>query len=199
MSAFSRLTTSSFKLLTCLALGTVGIIVSNLSFATDPTPASSPIASASAQTKTPWSKLSNEQKTALAPLQSEWEKLDEPRKQKWLLIASKYNQQKPEEQQRFHERVRAWVALSPEQKMQVRDNFARAEKITPEKRSLQWQEYQQLSDEKKLELASQSKAKKTVTNLPPETQRNTKPVPPIKKPAAPVVNSGASSASSTNK
>jgi hypothetical protein len=197
VSAFFRLTMSSFKFLTCLALGAVSIIVSDLSFATDPTPASS--ASASTQTKTPWSKLSSEQKTALAPLQSEWEKLDEPRKQKWLLIASKYNQQKPEEQQRFHERVRAWVALSPAQKMQVRDNFARAEKITPEKRSLQWQEYQQLSDEKKQELASQAKAKKTVTNLPPETQRNTKPVPPIKKPAAPVVNSGASSASSTNK
>jgi hypothetical protein len=188
---------SSFKLLTCLALGAVGTFVSDSSFATDPTTASSAIASA--QNKTPWSKLSTEQKTALAPLQAEWGKLDETRKQKWLLIASKYNQQKPEEQQRFHERVRAWVALSPEQKMQVRDNFARAEKITPEKRSLQWQEYQQLSDEKKQELASQAKAKKTVTTLPPETQRNIKPLPPIKKPAAPVLNSGASSASSNNK
>jgi hypothetical protein len=168
-----------------------------LSYATDPAVSSSSIATG--QSKTPWNKLSSEQKTALAPLQLEWEKLDEPRKQKWLLIASKYNQQKPEEQQRFHERVRAWVALSPEQKMQVRDNFARAEKITPEKRSLQWQEYQQLSEEKKLELASQAKSKKTVTTLPPETQRNIKPLPPIKKPAAPVVNSGASSASSNNK
>lgn len=133
-----------------------------------------------AQAKPLWATLSPQQRLALAPLAPVWDSMDEIRKRKWLEIANKYAAMKPDEQARVQERMQTWMKLTPEQRMQARENFARTTQIKPERKSAQWQEYQQLSDDQKKHLASEASKKKSVTNLPPESQRNVKPLAPIK-------------------
>lgn len=134
----------------------------------------------SKSTKPLWVELSAQQKLAIAPLSPEWDRMDETQKKKWLKIANKYPAMKPDEQARVQERIRAWVKLSPEQRMQARENFARTTQIKPEQKSAQWQQYQQLSDEQKKQLANEVNRKKSITNIPPESQRNAKPLAPIR-------------------
>ncbi len=150
-----------------------------------PNVTSSPIATTSAA-KPFWLTLTPQQKLTLAPLASEWDKMDEIHKKKWLEIANKYASMKPDEQVRVQERMQAWVKLTPEQRMQARENFARTKQIKPEQKSAQWQEYQQLSEEQKTRLANEANKKKSITNLPPESQRNVKPLAPIKAGPKPV-------------
>lgn len=133
-----------------------------------------------------WQDLTPAQQVALAPLQSEWDKLTGMRKKKWLDIASRYASMKPEEQDRMHERMEEWVKLTPEQRSQARRNFARAQKLDPSQKSAQWEEYQQLPDEQKKELADKAAtvSKKQVVNLPTPAQSKIKTVEPIKHPHA---------------
>ncbi|WP_377701225.1 DUF3106 domain-containing protein [Pseudoduganella sp. UC29_71] len=77
-----------------------------------------------------WKDLTPAQQRALEPLSGEWNKLEGLRKQKWLEIANRFASMKPDEQQRVHERMRDWLRLTPEQRRQVRENFARSQKIT---------------------------------------------------------------------
>ena len=145
---------------------------------------SAPLASTHASSiinaKPLWTALTAQQKLALSPLAPEWDKLDEIRKKKWLEIANKYASMKPDEQVRVQERMQTWMKLTPEQRMQVRENFARSKQIKPEQKSAQWQEYQQLSEDQKTQLANEAGKKKSLTNVPPESQRNVKPLAPIK-------------------
>jgi hypothetical protein len=136
-----------------------------------------------------WASLTPQQKSTLAPLAPEWDKIDEIRKKKWLEIANKYTSMKPDEQARVQERMQTWMKLTPEQRMQVRENFARTKQIKPEQKSAQWQEYQQLSEEQKIQLANEANKKKSITNLPPESQRSIKPLAPIKTGPKPVPSS----------
>lgn len=137
-------------------------------------------ASTSLAAKPLWVTLAPQQKLALAPLAPEWDKMDEIRKKKWLEIANKYASMNPDEQARVQERMQAWMKLTPEQRMQARENFARTTQIKPELKSAQWQQYQQLSEDQKKQLANEANRRKSVTNLPPESQRNIKPLAPIK-------------------
>jgi hypothetical protein len=162
----------------------------SLAFASDSTPlanalpttspATKPVLPIAAQSTPLWVTLTPQQKLALAPLSGEWDKMDATRKKKWLEIANKYPSMKPDEQVRVQERIRDWVKLSPEQRMQVRENFAKTTKINPEQKSAQWQQYQQLSEEQKKQLAIEAGTKKSVTNLPPESQRNIQTLAPIR-------------------
>ncbi|MFZ6747830.1 DUF3106 domain-containing protein [Undibacterium sp. Ren11W] len=127
-----------------------------------------------------WMSLSAQQKLALAPLSAEWDNIDEVRKKKWLEIAAKYSSMKPDEQTRVQERIRDWVKLSPEQRMQARENFAQTTQIKPEQKSAQWQQYQQLSEDQKKQLANEINTKKSITNIPSESQRVVKPLAPIR-------------------
>ena len=157
-----------------------------------------PVPSTSQATgKLSWKNLSSEQQAALAPLAGEWDSMDELRKKKWLGVASKYANMKPEEKLRVQERVQAWMKMTPEQRMAVRQNFSNTAKKTAEQKSAQWQSYQQLSDEEKQKLAQESKVKKTVTTIQPESKRTAPILEPIKKgpPPAPVASKAASQAS----
>jgi hypothetical protein len=84
------------------------------------------------------------------------------------------------EQARMHERMRDWVKLTPDQRRAARENYARVKKLTLEERALQWQKYQQLSEEKKKQLAATKPAKKPIVN-PPLTHNRvvTKPAKPV--------------------
>src|SRR5450830_1634230 len=117
-------------------------------------------------TKPTWNELTPAQQHALTPLAGEWNKLESSRKEKWLVIGNKFATMTPAEQERMQERMREWIKLTPAQRRSVRESYSRAKKIDAEKRSAQWQRYQQLSEEQKKKLA-QAKLPKHVGALPP--------------------------------
>lgn len=130
-----------------------------------------------AEAKPFWAELTPAQQLALAPLQSEWSKIDSFRKKKWLQISSRFNNMKPDEQQRLQENMRAWAKLSPEERRHAREVYSRTKTLDAEQKSAQWQQYQQLPDTEKKQLATDIPAKKNVANLP-----KTGSVPAIKPP-----------------
>lgn len=122
-----------------------------------------------------WLELTVAQRLALAPLSDDWERLDSQTKKKWVEIANRYPKMKPDEQQHTQERMREWALLTPEQRRVARDSFARVRAMPPEQRAEMLRKYQELPDEKKHELASQSQATKML--LIPKPQ----PTPPSRR------------------
>lgn len=101
-----------------------------------------------------WRSLTPAQQQALQPLQGEWDQMDGVRKQKWLQLSKRFAVMKPEERERVHERMRAWIKLTPEQRELARDTYNRTRKIAPEQKSASWENYQQLPEEEKRQLAA---------------------------------------------
>lgn len=118
------------------------------------------------ESKPTWSELTPAQQHALAPLAGEWKKMEFNSKEKWLVIGNKFAAMNPAEQERMQNRMRDWVKLTPAQRRSVRESYTRAKKLDADKRSAQWKEYQQLSEEQKKKL-SQAKLPKHVAALPP--------------------------------
>jgi hypothetical protein len=136
-----------------------------------------------------WNTLSRPQQVALEPLAAEWDRMEGIRKQKWLEIANRFSSMKPDEQARVHERMREWVKMTPEERRVVRENYTRTKKIDPSQKSQQWEQYQQLPEEQKKQLAAEAasaRARKQVANLPTQAQANVKTVAPIKHGPTPV-------------
>lgn len=155
--------------------------------AADTAPASAPVQQV-ATAKPQWTELSSDQQAALLPLSGEWDQLDSVRKNKWLIIIDKYPSMKPDEQQRLQERMQDWVKLTPEQRRRARENFVHAKKLGADRKSAQWEQYQQLPEEQKKELAARATAKKHVATLPRATPRSTsKTMPPIQALPKPVL------------
>jgi hypothetical protein len=124
-----------------------------------------------------WRSLTPAQQVALQPLQAEWDQMDGVRKQKWLQLANRFAAMKPEEQARVHERMRAWVKLTPEQRELARETYTRTRKIAPEQKNATWQSYQQLPEEQKKKLAASATARKTPRVVP--SQASGKVVAPL--------------------
>lgn len=152
------------------------------------TQASTPITSQVA-VRPLWVELTPAQQQALAPLAGEWDKMDGFRKKKWLAIGNKYAAMKPDEQQRVQERMRDWVKLTPEQRRIARESYARARKLGPDKKSEEWERYQQLPDEQKKKLAEAAASRKKVTTLPSPSAQSaaSKTIPPIKSAPKPIL------------
>src|SRR5450830_64697 len=136
-----------------------------------------PKASKKSDTKPSWNELTPAQQQALAPLAGEWNKMEQGRKEKWLVISKKFAAMNPEEQNRLHERMRDWIKLTPTQRRAVRENYARAKKLNAEKKSAQWQQYQQLSEEQKKKL-EQAKLPKHVASIPGQHSKTPARLPP---------------------
>ncbi|WP_050479667.1 DUF3106 domain-containing protein [Herbaspirillum rhizosphaerae] len=156
-------------LLACLAGATA------LAQGPSPAPAATTAPSASQPTpskvarkpdsKPTWTELNPAQQHALAPLAGEWNKMSFSSKEKWLVIGNKFASMSQPEQDRIQERMRDWVKLTPVQRRSVRESYTRAKKLDADKKSAQWKEYQQLSEEQKKKL-SQAKLPKHVAALP---------------------------------
>ncbi|AMP01024.1 hypothetical protein CAter282_3212 [Collimonas arenae] len=138
-----------------------------------------------------WKELSAVQQHILAPLAPDWDKLKPTTRRKWLEISGRYASMTPAEQERLQARMRGWVTLTPEQRGIARENYARANKLDTEQRALRWQQYQQLSEQQKKELAEQATPRhKRVTTMPPATLNKNKPAipaqlaPPAQVPAS---------------
>ncbi|HWU97684.1 MAG TPA: DUF3106 domain-containing protein [Oxalicibacterium sp.] len=121
---------------------------------------------------TDWNRLTPSQRAALAPLAGDWNSLDSFRKKKWLELADRYATMSPADQERMQKRMQEWVRLSPEQRRIARENYTRFKKLHPNHESRQWEQYQQLPEEKKKELAASAQPKKSIVNPP---RRVTKP------------------------
>jgi len=117
------------------------------------------------ESKPTWNELTPAQQHALSPLAGEWKKMEFNSKEKWLVIGNKFAAMSPAEQERMQERMRDWVKLTPAQRRSVRESYTRAKKLDADKKSAQWKEYQQLSEEQKKKL-SQAKLPKHVAALP---------------------------------
>lgn len=124
-----------------------------------------------------WNDLTPAQREALAPLAVGWDRLNKFNKEKWLELSKKFPTMSATEQARLHERMHDWVKLTPDQRRAVRENYVRVKKLTLEERALQWQKYQQLSEEKKKQLAASIPVKKPIVNPPLTHNKN------ISKPA----------------
>jgi hypothetical protein len=102
-----------------------------------------------------WQALSTPQQLALVPLAGEWDAMDTQRKEKWIAIANKYGRMNPAEQNRIQTRMRDWIKLTPAERRSVRQSYASTKKWDADQKSAQWQQYLQLSDEQKEQLARQ--------------------------------------------
>jgi hypothetical protein len=115
-----------------------------------------------------WRSLTPAQQVALQPLQGEWDQMDGVRKRKWLQLANRFAGMKPAERERVHERMRAWVKLTPEQRELARETYTRTRKIAPGQKTATWQSYQKLPEEQKKKLAASARARKTPRIVPSE-------------------------------
>jgi hypothetical protein len=114
---------------------------------------------------------------ALQPLQGEWDQMDGLRKQKWLQLANRFTAMKPEEQQRVQERMREWAKLTPQQRELARETYARTRRIAPDQKTASWENYQQLTDDEKKELAASTAGRKRTSVVP--SQASGKAVAPL--------------------
>lgn len=109
-----------------------------------------------------WADLTPEQQQTLAPLAGEWNTLDPARRSKWIGIAKRYPGMTETEQKRVQTRMADWVKLTPDQRRDAREQYRKIGKLPPGKRdvvSQQWEEYQQLPEAVKKNLAVESKKK----------------------------------------
>jgi hypothetical protein len=146
--------------------------------ATSGTPAKPASASSSKTGDKPlWRALTPAQQLALQPLQGEWDQMDGLRKQKWLQLANRFTAMKPEEQQRVQERMREWAKLTPQQRELARETYARTRRIAPDQKTASWENYQQLTDDEKKELAASTAGRKRTSVVP--SQASGKAVAPL--------------------
>ncbi|MDF3036012.1 MAG: hypothetical protein K0S28_1286 [Paucimonas sp.] len=169
------------------SLGAFLLLLTGAAFAAGTPPAtnSSPLSVLTPPTAPLWRNLTPAQQHALAPLAREWDGMDASRREKWLKIGNRFASMRREEQERVQERMRDWVRLTPEQRKIARENYTKTKKVDPEKKSVRWEQYQQLPEEQKQELAAKVRPKKHVANLP--IQPPAKTVAPIKATPKPVL------------
>ncbi len=151
-------------------------------------PGSVPGATVSAPAKTAsstgtrplWSELSTAQQQALAPLAPHWNTLVDLHKRKWLALSRNFSKMTPEDQAILHSRMTEWAALSPQQRMQARLNFAEVKRLAPpDERKAKWEAYQALSAEEKRQLAERAapRPRGAATPIRPVPAQKLAPVP----------------------
>ncbi|PUA16655.1 DUF3106 domain-containing protein [Glaciimonas sp. PCH181] len=132
--------------------------------------------------KSDWSDLTAAQKLTLAPLATGWDKLKLSTRKKWIEISKRFNSMSATEQARVQERMHDWGNLTPEQRREVRENYARTRKLDTEERAKRWAQYQQLPEEEKQKLAAEAATannRKRVTAQILSPPAKTKPAKPI--------------------
>ncbi len=157
--------------LTAILIGVVALVgvaaESALAQLGNPTPAASAV---SAPTKAPsapiaglkkaevskpeWSELSRTEQTALEPLMTSWASMSPPQKRKWIALSRNYVAMPPAEKELLHSRMKDWVKLSPQQRINARLTFGETNQLTAEEKNAKWKAYQSLSAEERSKLAA---------------------------------------------
>jgi hypothetical protein len=170
----------------CVIAALVSFAATYPRFNPSPAPAAAPGVPATGNGKTPaptagatvpaapaegplaWSKLTDAERTALAPFASQWNTFSEERQRRWLKIASRYAKMSPEAQKRLHDRMTEWARLTPEQRRVARENYQVSKELPREARQNAWKTYQELPEEQKEKLAAlEHKRRPTVVSAPP--------------------------------
>jgi hypothetical protein len=141
------------RLLTAL---TAAVLLAGISAAQAPAAPAKGVSKAQS-VKPRWNELTPMQQEALGPLQDQWDTFDSDRKRKWIEVASRYPNLSPEGKQRFHERMPTLAGMTPAQRATARDNFRKAYELPFDQRQSVVEQYKQLPDDKKQELATQPK------------------------------------------
>ena len=142
--------------------------------------ASAPRASRS-PTSPLWAELTPQQQHALLPLAAAWPTISEAQKRKWVALSKSYDRLPPLEQVKLHSRMTEWVALSPQQRIDARLNFAESKQLSSDDKKAKWEEYQALPPEEKRKLAAGAAS----AVKPPATAAAVKPVPAQKMATVP--------------
>lgn len=114
-----------------------------------------------------WPGLTPAQRQALAPLEKDWPTMDATQRSKWLEIAPRFAALPEAKRERLHERMRAWVAMSPLERQQARAGYQWAKQLNKaDDREAKWEAYQALSPEKRQELAAKAASKQASQACP---------------------------------
>ncbi|WP_322043020.1 DUF3106 domain-containing protein [Paraburkholderia sp. J67] len=119
-----------------------------------------------------WARLTDVQRTALAPFASEWDTFSDARKRKWLRIAARYPKMTPDLQKRLQDRMTEWVRMTPEQRRVARENYQVSKELPPQARQRAWKAYQALSEDQKEKLAASERKRRTVVSAPPSGNKS---------------------------
>lgn len=83
--------------------------------------------------RTPWQRMSPEDRRVLAPLEAEWDTLPGYQQQRLQSAARQYPKMQPIQRERFQERIQGWAGMSPEQRKAARETFQGLRRLPPEK------------------------------------------------------------------
>jgi len=101
-----------------------------------------------------WNGLAPAEQRILQPLAASWTNLSEAQKRKWRQIANAVATRSQADQDKLHERMEAWVALSPREREIARLNYARTQALEKSERTAHWEAYQALSPQERKKLAA---------------------------------------------
>lgn len=71
----------------------------------------------------PWTKLTPQERTALAPLANTWDKMSTTQQEKLIAVAHGYPNLDPQQQRLLHARLRSWSQLSTEERQIARETY----------------------------------------------------------------------------
>lgn len=136
-------------------LGTLAYLrQSALSSSASPASDAGIVATSTDALPSPWSQLTTEQQTALAPLAQVWPSMPESYQKTWLALSRNFAQMAPQEQSTLQSRMREWAVLTPRQRTLARLNFADVKQhLGQDEKRARWEAYQALSPEEKNRLA----------------------------------------------
>ncbi len=101
----------------------------------------------------PWTALSAEQQTALAPLAAQWPGMSDEQQRHWLALAQSYRAMSAPEQAALQTRMREWANLTPQQRAQARQSFDEARHVPADEKRAKWEAYQHLPPQERERLA----------------------------------------------
>jgi hypothetical protein len=120
-------------------------------------PAAAKKKKSAAASRPTWAELTADQQMILAPLKDSWELIEPERRRKWIGIAKRYPTMNAKAQERVQRRMQRWDALTPQQRMQARENYKRMAKQRADRKSQKladrWAEYQSLPPHERDRLA----------------------------------------------
>lgn len=80
----------------------------------------------------PWSALSSQERTALAPLAQDWDRFPAEQQARLLAVARHYPALSPQQQELMHKRLKSWSRLTSEQRRAARQNLSRIQTLSQE-------------------------------------------------------------------
>ena len=132
-----------------------------------------------------WSDLTPTQQQVLEPFASQWNVWPAQEKRTWMVLADRIPRMKPDQQARARERIEAWAALTPEQRLLARRNYRLAKELPKDERVAQWERYQQMTPDQRAVLRASGWTSNTAarhagasTGLAKEAAQPLAPTPP---------------------